>query len=77
MEFSLTSTASETDFQIEVDLFQNESFCTSLEHMLNTWETLYCTGPLSAMWFTCGTSWTSSEFRTKTLQTRILQSWSE
>ena len=39
LAFSLSSAASETDFQIEVDLFQNESFCTSLEHLSNTWET--------------------------------------
>ena len=39
LAFSLTSTPNETDFQIEVDLFQNESFCTSLEHLSNTWET--------------------------------------
>ena len=39
LAFSLTSTSSETDFQIEVYLFLNESFCTSLEHLSNTWET--------------------------------------
>ena len=39
LAFSLPSTPSETDFQIEVDLFQNESFCTSLEHLSNTGET--------------------------------------
>jgi len=32
-------TTNETDFQIEVDLFQNERFCTSLEHLSNTWAT--------------------------------------
>ena len=37
LAFSFSSTVSETDFQIEVDLFQNERFCTSLEHLSNTW----------------------------------------
>ena len=39
-------TTNETDFQIDMDVLQNENFCALLEHLSRTWRTclLYRTG---------------------------------
>ena len=54
-----------TDFQIDEDLFQNESFCTSLEHLSNTWETFLLCRTSFGLNDSCGTSRASSKFSTK------------